>query len=94
MALVRTILGFIILMILFHVGVTYAGVEPNTNSLTEVIYSLGALLESPAQALLSVLPIPVGQQSFLNPNNFYGVALTAIVVYFLLYLLLGIGNRD
>ena len=94
MALIRTILAFVILVILVHVGVFYAGLEPGTNSLTEVIYSLGALLESPAQALLSVLPIPSGQQEFLNPNNFYGVALTAVVVYFVLYLLLGIGNRN
>ncbi len=94
MALVRTILAFVILVILVHLGVAYAGVEPGTNSLTEVIYSLGSLLESPAQALLAVLPIPSGQQEFLNPNNFYGVALTAVVVYFVLYLLLGIGSRN
>lgn len=94
MALVRTILAFVILVILVHVGVVYAGVEANANGLTEVIYSLGTLLESPAQALLSVLPVPSDQQDFLNPGNFYGVALTAIVVYFALYLLLGVGSRN
>lgn len=94
MALVRTILAFVILVILVHAGVFYAGVEAGTNDLTEIIYSLGTLLESPAQALLSVLPIPAGQQDFFNPNNFYGVVLTAVVVYFALYLLLGIGSRN
>lgn len=94
MALIRTILAFVILVILSHVGVVYAGVEAGTNSLTEVIYSLGALLESPAQALLSIIPIPAGQEDLLNPNNFYSVAIVAVAGYFVLYLLLGIGRRN
>ena len=94
MALIRTILAFIILVILFHIGVVYAGVEANTNSLTEVIYSLGILLESPAQALLNVLPLSEEQRSVANPNSFYAVAITAVACYFILYLLLGLGGRN
>lgn len=94
MALVRTILAFVILVILFHIGVVYAGVEANTNSLTEIIYSLGTLLESPAQALLNVLPLSEEQRSIANANNFYAVAITAVAGYFILYLLLGIGRRN
>lgn len=94
MALIRTILAFVILVILFHIGIVYAGVEANTNGLTEVIYSLGILLESPAQALLNVLPLSAEQRNVANPNNFYAVAITAVAGYFILYLLLGIGRRN
>lgn len=93
MALVRTILAFVILVILFHIGVFYADVGPDTNSLTQVIYSLGTLLESPAQAVLNVLPLTEEQRSVANANNFYSVAITAVVGYFVLYLLLGLGRR-
>lgn len=94
MALIRTILAFVILVILFHIGIVYAGVGPETNSLTEVIYSLGILLESPAQALLNALPLSEEQRSVANANNFYAVAITAVAGYFVLYLLLGIGRRE
>ncbi len=93
MALIRTILAFVILVILLHIGVVYADVDPNTNSLTEVIASLGILLESPAQALLNILPLSEEQRSVANPNSFYAVAITAVAGYFVLYLLLGIGRR-
>lgn len=94
MTLVRTILAFVILVILFHIGVVYAGVEETTNSLTEVIYSLGTLLESPAQALLNALPLSEEQRSVASANNFYAVAITAVAGYFILYLLLGVGRRS
>lgn len=93
MALIRTILALIILVILFHVGATFAGVAASTNNLTKAIYSLGQLLESPASALLNILPLSPGQRSFINQNPFYVTALTAAVGYFILYLLLGIGKR-
>jgi hypothetical protein len=83
----------IILVILFHIGVVYAGVEAATNGLTDVIYSLGALLESPAQALLNALPFSEEQRAVAGPNNFYAVAFTAAGGYFILYLLLGVGRR-
>ncbi len=94
MGLIRTILAFVILVILSHIVVVYANVEASTNSITEIIYSLGILLESPAQALLSVVPIPAGQENLLDPNNFYSVAVVATAGYFILYLLLGIGRHN
>ncbi|MGB3683802.1 MAG: hypothetical protein WA990_15095 [Rubrobacteraceae bacterium] len=92
MALIRTILALVILVILFHIGIVYAGVNAGVNGLTEVIYSLGELLESPAQALLTVLPLSEEQRNIANPNSFYAVAFTAVGGYFLLYLLLGVGR--
>ena len=38
MGLIRTILALVVLLILVHVGLVYAGVRPNTNGLTEAIY--------------------------------------------------------
>ena len=54
MGLVRTILVLVILLILTHVALMYAGVGPGTNVLTNAVYSLGALLESPA-----AVPAPI-----------------------------------
>lgn len=93
MALIRTVLAFIILVILFHIGIVYVDVEPSTNGLTEVIYSLGTLLESPAEALLNFLPFSEEQRNVADANNFYAVAITAVAGYFILYLLLGVGRR-
>ena len=93
MALIRTILALIILVILLHMGIVYANVDVNTNGFTQVVDSLGLLLESPAQALLTVLPLSAGQRNIADPNNFYAVAITAVAGYFILYLLLGVGRR-
>lgn len=93
MALIRTILALIILVILFHIGIVYVGIDAGTNGLTEVIDSLGTLLESPAQALLNALPLSEEQRNVANPNSFYAVAITAAGGYFILYLLLGVGRR-
>src|SRR5215217_2225717 len=91
MGLIRTILALVILLILVHVGLMYINIERGTNVLTNAVYSLGVLVESPAQLLLNaVTPL----QQYLNPNSFYVVALTAAVVYFILYLLLGVGRRS
>jgi hypothetical protein len=91
MGLIRTILALVILLILVHVGLVYLDIRPGTNVLTNAIYSLGVLVESPAQLLLNaVRPL----QRYLNPNNFYVVALTAAAVYFILYLLVGVGRRN
>jgi hypothetical protein len=90
MGLIRTILALVILLILVHVGLRYTNVEQGTNVLTSAVYSLGILVESPAQVLLNtVTPL----QRYLDPGNFYVVALTAAAVYFILYLLLGVGRR-
>lgn len=93
MALIRTILALIILVILLHVGIVYANVDVNTNGFTQVVDSLGLLLESPAQALLTVLPLSAEQRNIANPGEFYPVAITAVIGYFILYLLLGVGRR-
>lgn len=94
MGLLRTILALIVLVILAHAGVVYAGVEASTNGLTEVIYSLGQLLESPAAALLAALPLTEEQRTIAGGDGFYTTAFAAAAGYFILYLLLGIGRRD
>ncbi len=93
MGLIRTILALVVLVILVHVGLVYAEVRRGTNGLTEAIYALGTLLESPAVALINVLPLSAAQRDVAAPNSFYVVALTAAAGYFILYLLLGIGRR-
>ena len=94
MGLIRTILALIIIVILVHVGLSYAGVGENTNNITQVIYGLGALLESPAAAVINALPLSPGQRSVANgSNSFYVTALVAAAGYFVLYLLLGVGRR-
>ena len=90
MGLIRTILALVILLILVHVGLVYAEVRRGANSLTEAIYSLGVLLESPAAFLLGAVP---ALQQYLDPGSFFTVALTAAALYFILYLLLGVGRR-
>ena len=93
MGLIRTILALVVLLILVHVGLVYAGVRPGTNGLTEAIYSLGVLLESPAMVLINVLPLSAEQRDVVDSSSFYFVALTAAAGYFILYLLLGVGRR-
>jgi hypothetical protein len=91
MGLIRTILALVVLLILVHVGLMYTNVEQGTNVLTSAVYSLGVLVESPARLLLNtVTPL----QEYLNPRSDYVVALTAAAVYFILYLLLGVGRRN
>ena len=91
MGLIRTILALVILLILVHVGLTYTGVGQGANVLTNAIYSLGTLLESPAAFLIRTVK---ALQDYLNPNNFYAVAFSAAALYFILYLLLGVGRRS
>ena len=52
MSLIRTILALVILLILVHVALFYLGVKQGANVLTDAIYSLGTLLESPAAFLV------------------------------------------
>lgn len=93
MGLIRTILALVILVILVHVGMVYAGVEQDANSLTRAIYSLGTLLESPAQVVINYLPLSPEQRQSVDSGGFYFTALAAAGLYFILYLLLGIGRR-
>ncbi len=90
MGLIRTILALVILLILVHVGLVYADVRQGANAATDAVYSLGTLLESPAALLLGAVP---ALQQYLNPNSFFTVALLAAALYFVLYLLLGVGGR-
>jgi hypothetical protein len=90
MSLIRTILAFVILFILVHVALVYVGINAGANTVTRAIFSLGALLESPAALLLRAVP---ALQRYLDPGNFFTVALTAVALYLILYLLLGIGKR-
>jgi len=90
MGLVRTILVLVILLILTHVALMYAGVGRGTNVLTNAVYSLGTLLESPALFLIQSI---TALQEYLNPNNSYAVAISAAALYFIIYLLLGVGRR-
>ncbi len=91
MSLIRTILGFVILLILIHVALVYVKVGAGANTVTRAVYSLGELLESPAALLLNAVP---ALQQYLNPNSFFTVALMAVGLYLLLYLLLGIGKKS
>jgi len=91
MSLIRTILGFVILLILIHVALVYVKVGAGANTVTRAVYSLGELLESPAALLLNAVP---ALQQYLDPNSFFTVALTAVGLYLLLYLLLGIGKKS
>jgi hypothetical protein len=90
MGLVRTILVLVILLILTHVALMYAGVGQGTNVLTNAVYSLGTLLESPAAFLLQSITV---FRDYLDPNSFYVVAFSAAALYFIIYLLLGVGRR-
>jgi hypothetical protein len=91
MGLIRTILALVILLILVHVALFYTGIEQNANVVTDAVYSLGQLLESPAAFVLNTV---TALQEYLDPSNFYVVAITAAVLYFILYLLLGVGRRS
>ena len=90
MSLIRTILALVILLILAHVALFYLDVKQGANVLTQAIFSLGTLLESPADFLLNTI---TALQRYLNPNNFYVVAISAAALYFIIYLLLGVGRR-
>ena len=91
MGLIRTIVALVILLILVHVALVYAKVEQGANVVTDAVYSLGTLLESPAKLLLNTV---TALQEYLDPSNFYVVAITAAALYFILYLLLGVGRRS
>jgi len=91
MSLIRTILGFVILLILIHVALLYVNISAGANTVTRAVYSLGELLESPAALLLNAVP---SLQQYLNPNSIITVALTAVGLYLVLYLLLGIGKKS
>lgn len=93
MTLLRTVLVFVIFVVLAHMGLAYSEIDEDLNGLTRGIYSLGRLLEVPAQAVLDALPTSEEQQQSTNEQGFYFIGFTAASGYFVLFLLLGIGRR-
>ena len=93
MTLLRTILAFMIFVILAHLGLVYSGIDENLNGLTSGVYSLGRLLEIPAEVIIDALPTSGEQRQSIEEGGIYSVGFAAIALYFILYLLLGIGSR-
>ena len=93
MALLRTVLIFVIIVILMHLGISYAGIDANQNGLTSGIVSLAQLLEIPARALLQALPLSPEQRQSAETGGLYFVGFAAVGFYFILFLLLGVGRR-
>ncbi len=91
MGLIRTILALVILLILAHVALVYVGIDRGANAVTDAIYSLGELLESPAAVILNA--VSTSGQIAQYTENFFVIALTAAAGYFIIYLLLGVGRR-
>ncbi len=93
MTLLRTILAFVIFVILAHIGLVYSGIEENLNGLTRSIYGLGELLEIPAWAVIDALPTSPEQRQDIESGGLYFVGFAAAAGYFILFLLLGVGRR-
>lgn len=93
MALLRTVLIFVIIIILLHLGISYLGVDPNQNGLTSGVVSLAQLLETPASALLEALPLSPEQRGSVDSGGLYFFGFAAVGFYAILFLLLGVGRR-
>ncbi len=93
MGLLRTILVFVILVILAHLLIVFIGVDPDQNGLTSGIVGLAELLETPARAIIDRLPLSPEQQQSVNTSGPYFMGFAAAGGYFVLFLLLGIGRR-
>ena len=93
MALLRTILAFMILVILVHLGLVYASIDEDVNGLTRGIYGLGRLIEIPAEVVIDALPTSAEQRQTIEASGLYLIGLAAVGGYFILYLLLGVGRR-
>ena len=93
MALLRTVLIFVIIVILLHLVIYYLAVDPNQNGLTSGLVSLAQLLETPAQALLEALPLSPEQRQSVASGGLYFIGFAAVGFYFILFLLLGVGRR-
>ncbi len=92
-ALLRTILAFVIFVILAHLGLVYAQIDENLNGLTSGVFSLGRLLETPAQIVVDALPTSDEQRQSIAESGIYFIGFAAAGLYFVLFLLLGIGRR-
>jgi hypothetical protein len=91
--LLRTVLVFVIFVILAHMGLVYSEIAEDLNGLTRGIYALGRLLEVPAQFVIDSLPTSEEQQQSIQDQGIYFVGFAAAAGYFILFLLLGIGRR-
>jgi hypothetical protein len=93
LALLRTILIFIILVIMLHLLIVFLGVDSSQNGLTSGVVSLAELLETPARVLMTYLPLSPEQQQSVDSSAPFFVGFAAAGGYFVLFLLLGIGRR-
>lgn len=93
MKLLRTILALVILVVLVHIGLVYSEVDRDLNGLTRSVYSLGELLEVPAQAVVDALPTSTEQRHSIEQSGIYFIGFAAAAGYFILFLLLGVGDR-
>ena len=91
--MLRTILVFVILVILGHMLILFIEVDPNQNGLTSGVVSLAELLETPAGALIERLPLSPEQEQRVEDGGAYFMGFAAAGGYFVLFLLLGIGRR-
>jgi hypothetical protein len=91
--LLRTILIFVIVVIMLHLLIVFIGVDPSQNGLTSGVVSLAELLETPARALINYIPLSAEQRQSVDSNAPYFVGFAAAGGYFVLFLLLGIGRR-
>ena len=89
----RTILIFVILVIMLHLLIVFLGVDSSQNGLTSGVVSLAELLETPARVLMTYLPLSPEQQQSVDSNSPYFLGFAAAGGYFVLFLLLGIGRR-
>ncbi len=93
MTLLRTVLVLVVFVILVHLGLVYSGIEEDLNGLTQGIYSLARLLEIPAQVVIGSLPTSPEQRQNIEESGIYFVGFVAVVGYFVIFLLLGVGRR-
>ena len=93
MALLRTILAFVIFVILAHMGLAYSEIDEDLNGLTRGIYSLGRLIEVPAQAVVDALPTSSEQRESIEQGGLYFIGFAAAIGYFVIFLLLGVGRK-
>ena len=91
--MLRTILIFVIVVIMLHLLIVFIGVDPSQNGLTSGVVSLAELLETPARALINYIPLSAEQRQSVDSNAPYFVGFAAAGGYFVLFLLLGIGRR-
>ena len=93
MTLLRTVLAFVIFVILVHMGLIYSEIDESLNGLTRGIYSLATLLEVPAQVVTDALPTSPEQRESIEERGIYFIGFAAVIGYFILFLLLGVGRR-